>query len=74
MNVTYDAETDTLTILLRSGEARTSEEVRPGVILDLDADERLIAIEILDASRHADQVDTVQLSVVPKVSEPAAAE
>ena len=74
MNVTYDAETDTLTILLRSGNTLVSEEARPGLILDFDADERLVAVEILNASRHVEQVDTVQLSVVPKIPEPAAAE
>jgi YD repeat-containing protein len=49
--VTYDALTDTLTVLLRDAPARVSEEERPGAILDYDADGRLIAIEILDASR-----------------------
>jgi uncharacterized protein YuzE len=68
MNVTYDAETDTLTILLRDGGTRLSEEARPGVVLDFDADDHLLAIEIQDASRHVDRVDTVQLNVRPKPS------
>jgi hypothetical protein len=36
------------------------------VILDYDAYDRLIAIEILDASSRVDGVDTVQLQVIPK--------
>ena len=68
MKVTYDAETDTLTVLLRDAPARTSEEERSGVILDYDNENRLIAIEILDASTRVDGVDTVQLHVISKPS------
>jgi uncharacterized protein YuzE len=66
VKVTYDAETDTLTVLLRDAKARVSEEERSGVILDYDANNQLIAIEILDASSRVDGVDTVQLQVIPK--------
>jgi Protein of unknown function (DUF2283) len=46
------------------------------VILDYDADDRLIAIEVLDASARVDGVDTVQLQVIakPGATQPAAAE
>jgi YD repeat-containing protein len=76
VKVTYDAETDTLTVLLRDAPARVSEEEKSGVILDYDADDRLIAIEVLDASTRVDGVDTVQLQVIPKpsASRPEAAE
>ena len=76
MKVTYDAESDTLTVLLRDVPARVSEEERSGVILDYDDADRLIAIEILDASTRVDGVDTVQLRVVakPGAAHPAAAE
>ena len=61
---------------LRDGPARVSEEEKSGVILDYDADDRLIAIEILDASTRLDGVDTVQLQVIPNpgARHPAAAE
>lgn len=36
------------------------------MILDYDAEGRLIAIEVLDASTRVDGVDTVQLQVTPK--------
>jgi YD repeat-containing protein len=76
VKVTYDAETDTLTVLLRDAPARVSEEEKSGVILDYDAEGRLIAIEILDASARVDGIDTVQLQVIPKpgTSHPEAAE
>ena len=76
MKITYDAATDTLTVVLRAAPARISEEERSGVILDYDAEGRLIALEILDASSRVDGVDTVQLQVIPKpgARHPAAAE
>jgi uncharacterized protein YuzE len=76
MKVIYDAETDTLTVLLRDASTATSEEERSGVILDYDAAERLMALEILDASTRVDGVDTVQLQVIarPNATHPKAAE
>jgi uncharacterized protein YuzE len=76
MKITYDAATDTLTVVLRDAAARISEEEKSGVILDYDADGRLIALEVLDASARVDGVDTVQLQVIPKpiARQPAAAE
>ena len=76
MKITYDAATDTLTVVLRDATARISEDEKSGVILDYDAEGRLIALEVLDASARVDGVDTVQLQVIPKVpaGQPAAAE
>ena len=76
MKVTYDTATDTLTVVLRDAPVRVSEEEKSGVILDYDADHRLIALEILDASTRVDGVDTVQLQVIPKpgAKHPIAAE
>jgi YD repeat-containing protein len=63
-------------VVLRDVPARISEEEKSGVILDYDADGRLVAIEILDASTRVDGVDTVQLQVMgqPGANRPAAAE
>jgi YD repeat-containing protein len=76
MKITYDAATDTLTVVLRDAPARVSAEEKSGVILDYDAEGRLIALEVLDASTRVDGVDTVQLQVIPKPAarQPAAAE
>jgi uncharacterized protein YuzE len=75
MKISYDAATDTLTVVLRDAAARISTEEKSGVILDYDAAEQLIAIEIVDASTRVDQVDSVQLRVIPKSDrQPAAAE
>ena len=76
MKITYDGATDTLTVVLRDAHAKISEEEKSGVILDYAAADRLIAIEILDASTRVEGVDTVQLQVIPKPAarHPAAAE
>ncbi len=63
MRIDYDAETDTLRLVLKDTPVRESEEERSGVILDYDAAGHLVALEILDASTRVDTVDGVQLKV-----------
>ena len=63
MRIDYDAETDTLRIVLKDTPVRESEEERSGVILDYDATGQLVALEILDASARVDTVDGVQFGV-----------
>jgi uncharacterized protein YuzE len=55
MQVTYDAHTDTLTIILRDAPVSESDEEKPGLILDFDADGNIISMEILDASRRVSE-------------------
>lgn len=51
MKATYDARTDTLSIILRADAAvAESDEDKPGVILDYDQEGNLVSLEILDAS------------------------
>jgi YD repeat-containing protein len=66
MNVRYDRAADVLTIRLREGEVAESDEERRDVILDFDADGRLLAIEILDASRNVALPGSVTLEVAAK--------
>jgi uncharacterized protein YuzE len=76
MKITYDAATDTLTVVLRDTAARLSAEEKSGVILDYHAEGGLTALEVLDASARVEGVDTVQLRVIPKPAarQPAPAE
>lgn len=52
MKSRYDAETDALYVRFAEATVVESEEVRPGLVLDFDADGRIVAVEILDASEH----------------------
>jgi len=66
MKVTYDAETDTLTILLREGAAiAESDEDKPGVILDYDANGNLVSLEILDASARVSDARKIEFEARP---------
>ena len=62
MNVNYDGETDTLTIVFRDVPVAESDEDKAGVILDYDAAGNLVSIEILDASTRVQQPRSVTLA------------
>lgn len=63
MKVTYDAETDTMTIILREERIKESDEVRPGVIADFGYDGRIVRFEILDASNIVENAREMQFAV-----------
>ena len=52
MKITYDADTDSLTVVLKDTPIAESDEGRTGVILDFDEDGEVVAFGILDASRR----------------------
>ncbi len=51
MKTDYDQESDALYVRFGDAQVRESAEVVPGIVLDFDDQGRLIAIEVLDASR-----------------------
>ena len=63
MKVVYDPVSDTLTVEFKPGQVIESDEGKPGVILDYDKDGNLVGLEILDASKHIDNVQDVQFQV-----------
>lgn len=63
MNVTYDPHTDTLSIVLAPTAVAESSEEKPGVILDFDADGRLVGLEILDASKSMPDPASINIKV-----------
>ena len=63
MKAKYDSKTDTLTLELKPGPVAESDEDKPGVILDYDAEGNLIGIEVLDASRRVAEARTMQFQV-----------
>ena len=52
MKTTYDRDADALYVRFADAPVTESEEVSSGVILDFDAEGRIVAIELLDASKH----------------------
>ena len=60
MKVTYDGETDSLTIVLRDERIKESDEVRPGVVADFGYDGGVVRFEILGASRVVDSAREMQ--------------
>jgi uncharacterized protein YuzE len=63
MKVTYDVETDTMTITLRDERIEESDEVRPGVITDFGYDGGIVRFEILDASKVVKNTREMQFAV-----------
>jgi uncharacterized protein YuzE len=65
MKATYDAETDTLSIILKSDVAvAESGEDKPGVILDYDENGNLVSLEILDASKRVGDARHIEFEMV----------
>jgi uncharacterized protein YuzE len=61
VKASYDRRTDTVSIIFRpDATVDTSEEVRPGVVLDFDDRGRVVSLEILDASRVIPQADRME--------------
>ena len=51
MKTTYDPEVDAFYLYFGSSAVSESIEVRPGIVLDFDAEGRLLGVEVLDASK-----------------------
>lgn len=60
MRVRVDAQSDAIYLDLTRGDIESSEEVADGIILDYDAQGRLVGIEILDASKKSQDEKTLQ--------------
>lgn len=52
MKTTYDKDADALYVRFADGKVAESEEVSPGLVIDFDRDGKIIAFEVLSASRH----------------------
>lgn len=67
MKVTYDRETDTLTVVFSDAPVAESDEDKPGVILDYDEKGNLVSLEILDASKRVNVPSKIEYQVSPVV-------
>jgi len=61
MRIEYDREADAVYIYLQEKEVSKTIELSHGVNIDLDAQDRLIGIEVLDATQHYSLSDIFNL-------------
>ncbi|HEY0300672.1 MAG TPA: DUF2283 domain-containing protein [Rhizomicrobium sp.] len=63
MKVHFDPETDAMYVIFADAPVAETEEVRPGIMFDLDAQGRVVAIEVLNASRNLASTDLKSLAL-----------
>ena len=54
MKIEFDQIADALYVQLRDGDVEKTEEIRPGMILDYDANGDVLGVEILNVSKRAE--------------------
>ncbi|MBI5214633.1 MAG: DUF2283 domain-containing protein [Ignavibacteriae bacterium] len=59
MDIKYDKETDSLSIVFLENTIEDSDEIRAGVIADFDKDGSLVSIEILNASKKVGRLNEI---------------
>ena len=64
MKVEYDQQADAMYIRLRGGKVIESEKVRPGVVLDFDAQGQVLGIEMLDVSKLTDNPREMAMELI----------
>lgn len=57
MKLHYDPIVDALYLRLGDAEIIESEEVRPGIVLDFDSQDRVVAVEILNVRKQYPDAD-----------------
>jgi uncharacterized protein YuzE len=63
MKLHVDPETDALYLRLNDSKIIDSEEVSPGVVLDYDAKDEVVGVEILHLSTRTNPIDIDRLIV-----------
>jgi uncharacterized protein YuzE len=64
MKIEYDLQADAMYIRLKAGVVAESEEVRPGVVLDFDAEGKVLGIEMLDVSLRTDNPRELAMELI----------
>ncbi len=63
MKVVYDQEVDVLRVIFSEAQIEESDEDKPGVILDYDADGNIVGLEVLDASKRMENPRALDFAV-----------
>ena len=64
MRIHYDKEVDALHVFLDDSKIVESEELRPGIVLDFNAKNEVVGIEVLDFKRRVPKADLKHLKVL----------
>ena len=63
MKLEYDPEVDAAYVTLTDAAVADSEEVKPGIVLDYDASNRIVGIEILNVRKQLPDADLKKLQL-----------
>ncbi len=63
MKVFYDPEVDIVRIIFSNVPIVESDEDKPGVIIDYDADGNIVGMEILDASKKMEKPGSIEFEI-----------
>lgn len=64
MKIVYDAAMNILRIRFNDAAIAESDEEKPGMILDYNAEGGIVGLEILDASTHVTNPEALEYAVV----------
>ena len=64
MKIEYDQQADAMYIRLKAGTVAESDEIRPGVVFDFDADGKVLGIEMQDVSLRADKPREIAMELM----------
>jgi len=63
MNIKYDKAADALYLKLSDAEISVSDEDKPGIIIDYDAEGNVVGIELLEASKKTENPSSLVYEV-----------
>lgn len=63
MKISFDRKADAMRIKFQEGKYALSKEIDEGIILDMTADNQLMAIEILDVSERISKENLRDIAV-----------
>jgi uncharacterized protein YuzE len=64
MKIEYDREADALYVTFRSVVVDHSHEIEDGVVVDFDSENRIVGVEVLDASHRLSPEELSRAEVV----------
>lgn len=64
MRIRYDEKIDALYLRLDDSKIVESEEVKPGIVLDFNAQKQVVGIEVLELKRRVPKGDLKQLKLL----------